>query len=457
MSNRSQTALFSSHVKKMSPMPLISYGWRNYLSDLLGLDKTTFRLAQGTLGLQTGDSSTLFLISDAVPPAGSVLYDASSLNKRSSAYLSLLNALLPEQNPAALSSALGVRYAAWVSWKAANAPKVGESYLSYFQRWATEAAVEPSVLASATQRITEAQGTPLMEAFAAYAGPAGWQSFTNSAGGAYTLPIYSATRESAVLAIAEGSKVDVNFDSGDVPNPDSTSHRVTIVGTIGSYATLSCGPGPWYSSAEVTRAFNGKGNKAIWDAGSASGGWETFFAPNSGSLARYVSQLALISDYVLTVTVHGEIRDIDLNQVAGPITQGLTYKRNLDSTLGAVHTLEAGKIQIWGVNVQVTAEQPACQILVKNTGWFYSRFTVCYQQNGKKLCIESGTFDRGTSKSVSIPGDASGISVKIEEMYLLLPEKWSTVYETGFSCPVSKSYEISGTTLDASWRELPTY
>jgi hypothetical protein len=141
---------------------------------------------------------------------------------------------------------------------------------------------------------------------------------------------------------------------------------VTITGRIGSYATLVSSPGSWYSSGEVTRAWNGNGNGAIWDAAAASGGWKSFFDPNSGSLARYVSQLVLISDYQLTVTVQGQFTQSDLNLVrnsairgAWPLfssaeapTQNVSYQLNPDSTMSVVHQLDPGKIQIWGVSVQ---------------------------------------------------------------------------------------------------------
>jgi hypothetical protein len=135
---------------------------------------------------------------------------------------------------------------------------------------------------------------------------------------------------------------------------------VTIVGRIGSYAILPSSPGSWYSSGEVVRALNGKGSQAIWDAGAASGGWSSFFGANSGSLARYVSQLVLISDYQLNVTVYGQFRAQDvtlLNSAALPawplFAQSPNYQLNSDATVSAVHqSSSANAIQIWGVSVQ---------------------------------------------------------------------------------------------------------
>jgi hypothetical protein len=78
-------------------------GWRNYVNDAMRLSRETFQLAQGTLGLQTPDSSGPFLMEDAVPPSSTVGYYSSSTTKsRSSAYLTLLSALLPETSPVAL-------------------------------------------------------------------------------------------------------------------------------------------------------------------------------------------------------------------------------------------------------------------------------------------------------------------------------------------------------------------
>jgi len=384
----------------MTTADMMNCGWRNFLSSLMGLDMATFQLAQGTLGLQTSDSSGLFLMSDAVPPPTAVnYYDATSMNKRSSAYLGLLSALLPETNPHALSDALGSQYGNWISWKAANPPKPAETYLAYFQRWGTQSGADPGMLARGEQAIMTAQNTPLIQACAVFTNPIGRQSFVNSAGTAYALPIYTTTHEAALNAIANGASIpDLNFDSatmntkhlsglppavslaGSGPfglfagrsgalaqlNKKASSQRVTIAGKIGSYATLVSGPGSWYTSNEVTRAFNGKNSPTIWDPGAASGDWGAFFGQPNGALARYVSQLVLISDYQLTVTIHGLYTKKDVQQLtdsstlgawplfssAHPPTQEITYKHNPDSTITVVHQLDPGKVQIWGVTVQ---------------------------------------------------------------------------------------------------------
>jgi len=42
-------------------------GWYNVVSNALNLNPKTFRLAQGTLGLQTSDNSGVYLMSDTEP------------------------------------------------------------------------------------------------------------------------------------------------------------------------------------------------------------------------------------------------------------------------------------------------------------------------------------------------------------------------------------------------------
>jgi hypothetical protein len=106
-----------------------------------------------------------------------------------------------------------------------------------------------------------------------------------------------------------------------------------------------------------------------------------------------------------------------------------------------------------GVDVLGPGEQPG-SILVKNNGGFYVRFSLRYQQNAQSVLNASETFDRGTSKSIPIPAGARDIVLMIEEMYLPLPEKWSTVLMTSFTQPVEKKFEVYGTTLDAKWREF---
>jgi len=375
----------------------LNAGWRNYICDAMKLNRDTFQLAQGTLGLQTTDSSGLFLIADAVPPSSTIgYYDATSMNRRSSAFLDLLSALLPETNPNALQTALGDMYATWIAWKNANPPQSGETVLDYFKRWEIQSAVDPGRAARAEQAIVAAQNTPLLKAYAAFTNPAGQQTFVDSAGKSYSLYAYAATISNAQAAINQGGGLTLNFDSNKMDTSASSSFvdgslsgfylifsasagaslaqenakaagsGVVITGTINKYATLSSGPGSWYTSSEVSRAYNAKGNAQIWDPNSSAGDWNSFFGQPNGSLSRFVSQLVLVSDYSITVTSkatysHSDFQQIRTNASFGvwpffsasaSSTQTTTYNLNSDSTLSVTQTLPKGSIQIWGVTVQ---------------------------------------------------------------------------------------------------------
>ena len=375
----------------------LSAGWRNYVCDAMKLDRNTFQLAQGTLGLQTTDSSGLFLMEDAVPPSSSVAYyDSSTMNKRSSGYLLLLSALLPETNPNALATALGDMYANWIAWKTSNPPQSGETYLAYFQRWEMQSPIDPGRGARAEAAITQAQNAPLNKAYAAYTNPANQQSFVSGAGQTYQLYIYTATADNAKAAINTGGSVSIDFDSSSMDTSTSSvfaqgsasgfysifsggagvsfsqqdskasSAQFTVKGKIGSFATLSCGPGLWYSSDEVSRAYNGKGNANIWDPQASSGNWDSFFAQPAGSLARKVTQIVLVSNYDITVTSKATYSQSDFQQIqtrasfgiwpffsaSASSTQTTTYNYNSDSSISVRQTLGQGLIQIWGVTIQ---------------------------------------------------------------------------------------------------------
>lgn len=377
----------------------LNAGWRNYVCDAMKLSRDTFQLAQGTLGLQTVDSSGLFLMADAVPPSSSVgYYDPTSMNKRSNALSALImSALLSESNPQALATALGDMYATWIGWKSTNPPQPGETYLTYFQRWELQSSVDPGRGARAEAAITGALNSPLGKAQAAFLSPANYQTFQRSDGTSYTLPVYAATIANAQAAINTGGSLVINFDSNsmdtstsatfvegsasgfysifsggaggsfDQQNSKSASSEFAITGNIGSYATLASGPGAWYSSGEVIRAYNGKNNAQIWDPQASAGNWDSFFGQPSGSLARYVSQLILVSDYTITVRSMATYSQSDFQQIKANASFGVwpffsasassthttSYTLNSDSTLSVTQKLAKGLIQIWGVNIQL--------------------------------------------------------------------------------------------------------
>lgn len=95
----------------------LNAGWYNVVTEAMQVTDPNFQLAQGVLGLQTEDSSGLFLISDAVPePAAVAYYDPSGLSKRSSAYQLLLASLLPETGTD-LAGFLKDMYPSWVEYR----------------------------------------------------------------------------------------------------------------------------------------------------------------------------------------------------------------------------------------------------------------------------------------------------------------------------------------------------
>jgi hypothetical protein len=148
-------------------------------------------------------------------------------------------------------------------------------------------------------------------------------------------------------------------------NSKAASSGFTIKGNI-KYATLSSGPGGWYNSGEVKRAFNAKSDATIWDPQASAGNWDSFFGQPNGSLARSVSQLVLVTDYSITTTSKASYSQSDFQQIktqasfgvwpffsaSGGSTQTNSYTLNSDSTLSVTQTLGKGLIQIWGVNVQ---------------------------------------------------------------------------------------------------------
>jgi len=374
----------------------LNQGWRNYVCDAMKLNRDTFQLAQGSLGLQTTDGAGLFLMADAVPPATSVgYYDATSMNKRSSNYLGLLNALLPETSALGLQTALGDGYASWITWKTANPAQAGETQLTYFQRFEMSSNLDPGTLARGEAAISAALNSPLNRAWAAYNNPTYQTTFSTSTGGTYTLPTYTTTINNAISQINQGGSLTIDFDSSSMDTSSSSTFiegaadghfdifsggasasfskqsnmaaasKFTITGTINRYATLPSSAGSWYSSDEVIRAFNAKNDMSIWNPGASAGGWDNFFG-KTGGLARYVSQLVLVSDYSITVKSHAQYSQDDFKQIqaqasggiwpffsaSGSSTQTTSSVLNNDSTLSVTQTLQKGLIQIWGVTVQ---------------------------------------------------------------------------------------------------------
>ncbi len=376
----------------------LAAGWRNHVADQLQMSRETFQLAQGALGLQTTDSSGLFVMADVVPPASVVSsYDAGGSIRRSQAYGNLLNALLSEANPTGLRQALGDYYTEYVNWAKSNPPQTGESPQAYFVRFGNaNPDVDSGVLSRAAAAKASAMNSELGRAQnAMWFNAAQYQQTFTPAGGQVTLYTYTGTHPNALLAIQNGASATLNFDSRTMDsstdstfatgsasgfydifsggasgsfeqlNAKAASSGFTISGTIRSYATLATQPTGWYDGAEVARAYNAPSDATVWDPGSSAGSWDSFFAQPNGSLSRRVSQLLLVSDYDITVTSHATYSESEYRQITAQASFGVwpffsgsaSYQHtthlalNSASNLVATFHLDKGKIQIWGVNV----------------------------------------------------------------------------------------------------------
>ena len=374
-------------------------GWYNVVVGALDLDPTTFQLAQGSLGLQTDDSSGLFLMADAVPPSASVHYfDPSGISKRSSAYGGLLNALMPEE-AATLRQELGDMYSNWITFKTdffKQNPTSDKTQVELFELFANRE-LDPGKASAAITVYKQAANNKLNQALDNLHAKAAQQTFTASDKTQYSLYRYSATHEGATSAInAGGGPVDINYKSStadttlkhttvqgsasgfydifsgrvggsfDKLNTTAADSEITITGSIGKFATLASGPIEWFDSFEFTRAYNGKADANIWNPQANLGDWASYFAQPNGSLARRISQLILLSDYTLTVTSHASYSSEDYQQLTTQASFGIwpffsvgveatnttDYTHNEDGTLSVTHKLGKGLIQIWGVTVQ---------------------------------------------------------------------------------------------------------
>lgn len=373
----------------------LNASWRQYLSQAMGMDDSTFKLAQGSLGLQTTDSSGLFLMADAVPPDTS-LFDAGGTRSFSSDYTSLLTALLPEGGTD-LAAVLGDNYTGWVAYRNAYFQQNPTSTLTQeqvFEGFANQR-LDPKLAQKATTVFKAAAQTPLNQAFNANIAAANSQVFTDSSGQTQTLKKYTPTIDSAKSELNTGTRLDINFDSGQVEstlsqtqisaaasgfydifsaggsgsfdqlNTKAASSGFTIKGYINKYKTVAVQRGGWFTSNEYTRAYNAPSDNTIWDPQGNSGNWASFFGQPSGGLARRVSQLLLVTDYKITVTSQATYSQEDYKKITSQASFGIwpffsasgSYshttdsKINSNSQLETTFTLNNGLVQIWGVNV----------------------------------------------------------------------------------------------------------
>jgi hypothetical protein len=376
----------------------LNAAWYNAVSAALRLDQSTFVLAQGGLGIQGTDSSGLFLMSDSVPPSASVtMYQPSGTSKFSSAYGTLLTALAPETDPNGLQRELGDMYASWAAYVKQyyqDHPDAVTPLVTVFSGWA-RGNLDPGRTARGVAVIEGSESDPLVQALRAMRCADHRQKFQQSDGTAYSLPRYTATLDAARSAINQGPSADLLFHSvtGDHTlryttergaatgyygifggsateslrqlNEKSAFAEVTVEGRIGRYATLPTNPGAWFTSAEYTRAYHGRGDQRIWTSGATAGDWDSFFGQPTGALARRVSGLVLVSDYMITVTSKASYTQAEFQQIKAQATFGVwpffcttnsiasknEFQRNDDGSISVTSTLEKGCIEIWGANV----------------------------------------------------------------------------------------------------------
>lgn len=380
----------------------LNAGWYNVVTEAMGISDPNFQLAQGTLGLQTSDSSGLFLMADAVPPSAAVTYfDPSGLSKRSSAYGLLLSALLPETGTD-LRNVLGDQYANWIAYRNAwftQNPTSTLTQLQLFEQWANQR-LDPRLASQAINTFKQAANAPLNQALDALHSAGAQQQFVDSGGSTYSLYKYSGTAENAKNAVQTGGgPATINFDSNTMNtslnhttvdgsasgfydifsggvsvgfeqlDERAASQRITITGTIDKFGTLVTTPVTWFTSSEYTRAYNAKNDNNIWDPLSNAGSWDSFFAQPNGSLARRIGQLFLVSGYDITVTSYASYSQSDLQTIKTRASFGIwpffsvgttathttESSLNSDSNLVVRHRLNPGLIQIWGV---ITEDAP---------------------------------------------------------------------------------------------------
>ena len=176
---------------------------------------------------------------------------------------------------------------------------------------------------------------------------------------------------------------------------------------------------PWYNSAALKMALQ---DPDAW----LDHRWGDFFNIQSGSMLRCCTSLVVV-DGVRTVTRPKPIAALAAGRNGGApaataafwpwpwtsavaldgLTKGPTMRLKDDGSVtiqiaddGNV-TIESkeGNPLILGVNVQgiseylgAAAEKPPGSISVRNVGWFYARFSVCYRQDRKPVCEDFGKF-----------------------------------------------------------------
>lgn len=94
-------------------------------------------------------------------------------------------------------------------------------------------------------------------------------------------------------------------------------------------------------------------------------------------------------------------------------------------------------------------KQSSGTVTVRNSGGYIARFSMDWSELGTPVHKATGNFPAGSAKEIDIPATASNIRLKIEIMTFPRPfETWKTVSTPQFDAPVTRSYTLSGTTLN---------
>jgi hypothetical protein len=396
-----------------APMNELNAKWRNYMARIMGMDPTgTFQVAQGALVLSAADSSWLFNMSDAVPPDSAAnYYDPSTMNRRSDAYRGLLFALQSE-SASDLKGALGDMYAKWIDFRNTwyDDGKSGPQeviFESFADRY-----LDPMKAKQAITTFKKASLAPLNQAIDKYQDDKNRQKFIDPEGNTYSLYKYKPTIDIAKKAINAGATIDLEFNASkedgrlghtfaqgaasgfnkifsggagvsfEKLNRKAAYSDIEINGRVGKYATIAVGPEGWYDSSEVKRGYNHKDDFNVWDPNSDLN-WDNFFSQPNGSLARYITEILLVSDYDLTVRYPISFKSVEFNQIKTRAQFGIwpfysfaatathttalqkmnkplrasapkavQHRHNEDGSLSLTMTSPKGVIYIWGISFQ---------------------------------------------------------------------------------------------------------
>jgi hypothetical protein len=101
--------------------------------------------------------------------------------------------------------------------------------------------------------------------------------------------------------------------------------------------------------------------------------------------------------------------------------------------------------------VILTRPEPG-SISVKNSGGFVASFSIQYKQGGEIRNEESGEFSLWVRKVLPLPADATEIVLTVQIAIFI--KTWSVVATRRFDKPVTKSFELAGTTSNPVCKEM---